>query len=116
MIMLSGKNKVQFDMYDHVWYATTTCPHMRVGCEHHPEIAGSYAIWKYCEHDEDRFYREYIREMTTEPKISRLKEIVKRSDAGEWFQLIFYEDDPNTGERPYLYKILKELTDNVEIE
>lgn len=121
MITLSGKNKVQMDLYDHVWYATTTCPGMRIGCEHHPEIAGSYEIGKYCipgrpEYDEERFYVEYVKELSSEPKISYLRDIVRRSENGEWFQLVFYEDDPNDGERKYMYQILKQMTNKLRIE
>ena len=119
MIMLSGKNKVDMSQYDHVWYVTTTCPGMKVGCEHHPELAGSMEIGKLCygpNADFDEFYRRYVAELTSEPKISYLREVVKRSEAGEWFQLVFYENEPTDGERPYMYKILKSMTDEVYIE
>lgn len=121
MIMLSGRNKIDTETYDHCWFATTTCPHMGPGCEHHPEIAGSWDIGKYCipdhpEYNEKLFYEKYVEEMTSSPKINHLREIVRRSEAGEWFQLIFYELDPKDGERPYLYNILKGMTDNVRIE
>lgn len=119
MIMLSGKNKVDTELYDHVWYVTTTCPRMRVGCEHHPELAIDYAFHlAICKGQitESEFVEEYIKELTSPPKLSHLKELVKRSEAGEWFQLIFYEDSMNEGERKHLFSILKKMTDNVDIE
>jgi hypothetical protein len=117
--MLSGKKQVDCQQYDHVWYVTHTCPGMKTGCEHHPELAASKKTCNLCyppHTDLDLFYKEYVRELTSEPRISKLKQIVERSEAGEWFQLIFYEDDPNDGERPYMYKILKQLTNDVYIE
>lgn len=121
MIMLSPKSKINYEQYDHIWYATTSAPGKNLDCEHHPEIAGSYEIGKYCipshpEYNPEKFYEEYWKEITSEPKISYIKDIVRRSEAGEWFQLIFYEQDPTEGERPYMYKLLKSLTDNVYIE
>ena len=119
MIMLSGKKKVDCRTYDHVWYATTTCPGMRTGCEHHPEIAGSKkleALFYEGKKSPDEIYAMYVEELTSEPKISYLRELVRRSEAGEWFQLIFYEDSPTEGERPYMYAILKEMTSEVFIE
>ena len=119
MIMLSGKNKVDCSLYDNVWYVTCTCPGMRQGCEHHPELAASKQTEALCYADQpdfDLFYKRYVEELTSEPKFSYLKEVVRRSEAGEWFQLIFYEDDPTDGERPYMYEILKKLTDKVSIE
>lgn len=116
MIMLSGKRKVNFDLYDNVWYVTTTCPGMKVGCEHHPELAASKEAGKLYSIDPKLFYDQYVKELTSEPKVTYLKDVVKRSDAGEWFQFIFYEDDPTDGERPYMYDILKNMTSNVYIE
>ena len=119
MIMLSGKKKVDCMQYDHVWYVTTTCPAMKQGCEHHPELAASKEAHNLCygpNSNHEEFYKRYVAELTSEPKISLLKDIVRRSDAGEWFQLVFYEDDSNEGERPYLYSILKGLTNDVHIE
>lgn len=118
MIQLSGKNNVDMQLYDHVWYVTSTCPGMRVGCEHHPELAASKELSKLCYGDNpdfDAFYKGYVAELTSEPKISYLRNVVRRSEAGEWFQLIFYEDDPKDGERPYMYEILKTMTNEVYI-
>lgn len=120
MIMLSGREKIDYEQYDHVWYATTTCPGMPMGCEHHPELAGSYDIGVYCmpgeNYNPELFYSKYVEELTTEPKLSYLKDLVRRSENGEWFQLIFYEKNPTDGERPYLYDILKGMTNDVFIE
>lgn len=119
MIMLSGKRKVDCETYDHVWYATTTCPGLKVGCEHHPELAGSKkleALFYAGVKPAEEIYATYVQELTSEPKISHLRELVRRSEAGEWFQLIFYEDSPTDGERPYMYDILKEMTSEVYIE
>lgn len=119
MITLTGKNKVDTSMYDHVWYTTTSNPGMRVGCEHHPELAASLNL--HCAIldgaiTEDMFIEKYISEMTSHPKIDALLEVIKRSDAGEWFQFIFYEDSAEDGERKYLYDILKQYTNNVTLE
>ena len=119
MIMLSSKNKVDCQQYDHVWYCTTTCPGMRQGCEHHPELAGSrelHALWYKGGFSEEELYAMYVKEMSTSDKLLNLLEVIRRSDNGEWFQLIFYENDKNDGERKYLYDIIKKYTDNVYIE
>lgn len=119
MIMLSGKNKVDCSQYDHVWYVTCTCPGMRQGCEHHPELAASKETHSLCfgaNPNFEEFYKQYVKEMITEPILSRLKDLVKHSEDGEWFQLVFYEDSPEEGERPYLYAILRAMTEKVFIE
>lgn len=118
MIMLSPQSKINFELYDVVYYATTTCPRMREGCIHRPDIAGSKGLYKYIYelHDEEKFYAEYVKEMRSEPAFSKLKEIVAESSMGKWIQLIFYEEDANDGERKYLYSILKEMTNDVKVE
>lgn len=119
MIMLSGKNSVDTSLYDHVWYVTTTCPGMRTGCEHHPELAVSLNTHLAISRGlitPEKFIEQYLAELKSEPKASYLRELVERSEAGEWFQLVFYEDDPDAGERPYMYSLLKGMTDNVYIE
>lgn len=121
MIMLSPRSKTDLELYDHVWYVTTSAPGIKSGCEHHPELAGSYEIGKYCipdhpEYDEKKFYELYVKELTSMPKLGYLQDVVRRSEAGEWFQFVFYEEPPTDGERPYMFKILKGMTDQVEIE
>lgn len=117
MIVLTSIYAVDCTTFDHVWYVTTTCPGMRVGCEHHPELAASkYAHSLYYNGDVDGFYKTYVKELSTAPKLNDLLEVIRRSDLGEWFQFIFYEKDPTDGERPYLYAIIKKYTDNVRIE
>lgn len=119
MIMLSGVDKIDFQQYDMVWYVTTTCPNMCVGCEHHPELAASKNLYKYCYGDNkdlNKFYEEYCKELTSEPKLSNLKKLVEMSNRGMWVQLIFYEKDMHDGERLYMYNILKKLTANVYVE
>lgn len=117
MIVLTSIYKIDCETFDNVWYCTTTCPGLRVGCEHHPELAASREAGKiFYSGDEKGFYDAYVREMTHAPKLGYLMEVIRRSDLGEWFQLIFYERNPDEGERPYLYEIIKKYTDNVRIE
>ena len=101
MIVLTSIYKVDCESFDHVWYVTTTNPGMRVGCEHHPELAASKEAGKlYYAGDEKGFYEAYVRELTHAPKLGYLMEVIRRSELGEWFQLVFYEKEPTDGERP----------------
>lgn len=119
MIVLSGKKKVDLNQYDHVWYVTTTNPGMRVGCEHHPELAAPMKLHTdICRGliSEEEFCTHYVKMLRTPEKQLLILDLVSRSEMGEWFQLIFYEDDMRDGERKYFYEILKEHTENVRIE
>ena len=121
MIVLTSRKNANFELFDHVWCCNITCVGMPMECEHHPELAadkddGAYCIPGNPLYDEEEYYRRYVAKMKSEPTFSKWKEVVKRSDNGEWFQLLFYEDLPSEGERPHLYKILKELTSNIKLE
>lgn len=121
MIVLTSRKYANFELFDHVYCCNISCVGMPRECEHHPELAADYADGSLCipsspDYDEEEYYRRYVNKMSSEPTISKWKDLVKRSDAGEWFQLLFYEDLPTEGERPHLYKILKGLTDNVRLE
>lgn len=118
MIMLSGKKKVDVNLYDYVFFATTTCPGMPVGCIHRPDLAAPKSWERLCYNGETERFLEMYESMwhTDLDKINALRDLVELSESGKWIQLVFYEDDCNDGERPILYKILKEWTSNVKIE
>lgn len=116
MIMLCGRENIDAFTFDKVWFATHTCPGMGPGCEHHPELAASEETCKLCyppNRNIELFYERFCMELRSEPILSHLKHIVELSNKGEWIKLIYYEKEHTDGERPYVYKVLKEMTDEV---
>ncbi len=120
MIMLCSRKDIDTFTFDKVWFATHTCPGMGPGCEHHPELAASEETCRLCyppNADEEEFYRRFQQEIRSEPWQTHFKNLVKMSDEeGLWIQLIYYEKDPHDGERPYVYEVLKQMTNNVVIK
>lgn len=118
MITLCGRDAIDTKLYDKVWYATHTCPGMGPGCEHHPELAASQETCNLCygeSPDNDEFYRRFVQELQSEPWQTHLRNLVELSNKGEWIQLIYYELDPNEGERKYVYDALRKMTSDVNI-
>ena len=119
MITLSSVRNVDASTYDNVWYVTTTCPNKKCGCEHHPELAADYATHRALMDAKisiEQFNAEYISKMKSSEVWSKWLEVVKRSEEGEWFQLIFYEDPVTDGEASLLYDLLKDVTSKICID
>lgn len=118
MIVLCGRDKIDYS-FDKIWFATHTCPGMGPGCEHHPELAASeetFQAYYASGNDSEVFASRFREELESEPLHTHLVNLVKLSDAGEWIQLVFYELDPQDGERKYMYDVLRNMTKDVMLE
>lgn len=120
MIMLTYWKNVDLQEYDIAYYATHSVPVScrRHGVIHRPDLGPSQSLadayYKGRVNDET-FYSMYEDELRN-TKMDKLKELVAESDNGKWIQVLFFEKLPTDGERPYMYKVLKELTQKVNIE
>lgn len=118
MIMLTyWKKKAPLD-YDILAFTSLSVPARctQPGIQHWKDLAASQELGDlWGKMPEEEWGERYYQELMTD-KNARLLELVKLSDSGKWIQILFFEESPKEGERPWLYKALKQYTEEVYIE
>lgn len=114
MIVIATRRDVDLDTYDEVWYPTTTCPGMQIGCKHKPELGPSKYTSKYYYEtkDLDGFMKRYAQELECNTKL--LQDVVKYCE-DKWVEMVCYEEDPRESDIYLLYQALAKLTSNIRI-
>lgn len=118
MIMLTYWKNKNLREYDKAIYTSASVPARctQPGIEHWKQLAPSQKLcdlWgKIPESEWGPMYEQELR-TTLLPELMKLVEL---SHKGTWIQVLFFEKSPEEGERPWVYKVLSELTKDVYIE
>lgn len=118
MIMLTYWKKKDLREYDLVIYTSKSVPErcLQPGIEHWKQLAASDELCElWGKIPESEFGSRYEQELRTVLK-DEVDRLVKLSESGKWIQILFFEEKPDEGERPWLYNVLSELTSDVYIE
>lgn len=116
MIVVSGINEIDFEQYDEVWYITNNNPNMRIGAQHHKELApfiGSYMKYRQCEITLQSLLTEYGNALWSGKYREPIADLIKKSDSGKWIQVVCYCPNYLDCHRYVFYKYLSTLTDKV---
>ena len=114
MIVIDSCSNIDLELYDEVWYPTYSCPNMRVGCKHKPELGPSKASVNYFYKTSDLsgFYELYAKElMSKKDVLSSATEYAK----DKWIQMVCYEPNPEESDIYVLYLALRKYTDKIKL-
>lgn len=109
MIVISGISEIDTEQYDYVWYITNNCPSMKVGCEHHKELApfiGSYMKYRKDLISLDNLLNDYGQALWAGKYKEAIDKLIYLSEQGKWIQLVCYCSDYTKCHRYVLYKYL----------
>ena len=109
MIVISGVSDIDTEQYDSVWYITNNCPNMKIGCEHHSELApfiGDYMKYRRGDMSLSELLNEYGQALWAGKYKSIIDELIEMSEQGKWIQLVCYCKDYTKCHRFILYKYL----------
>ena len=118
MIMLTYWKNKDLREYDKVIYTSASVPARctQPGIEHWKQLAPSQELcnlWgKLPEVELGARYEEELRTVL----LPELRKLIELSESGKWIQVLFFEKSPDEGERPWMFKVLSELTTDVYIE
>lgn len=118
MIMLTYWKKKDLREYDKVIYTSKSVPARctQPGIEHWNQLAPSdelHSLW--CKNPSAEVGKMYEQELRT-VLLPELMKLVELSEKGTWIQILFFEENPEDGERPWMFKVLSDFTKDVYIE
>jgi uncharacterized protein YeaO (DUF488 family) len=116
MIIISGIKDIDFAQYDQVWYITNNNPNMRVGAQHHQELAppaNYYYQYRQGAISLDSLLNEYGSKLWSGVYKEAIDNLIGLSESELWIQLVCYCTNYNKCHRYVLYRYLKEIYDKV---
>lgn len=115
MISICKINDFDLQQYDEAWYCVNFVHGQKVGTEHHPELAPNrddYLKYRQGQISLQEMLRNYENDLRTS-KLPYLNQLVQLSEQGKWIQCGCYCEDYTNCHRYVMYKVLKEMTDDV---
>lgn len=118
MIVISGVDRIDSELYDKIWYITNNTPNMKIGAEHHAELAPDptqYYMYRNGQISVEQLLNMYGNDLWTGKYNCAIAELIKLSDDGNWIQLVCYCHDAMKCHRYVLYRYLRAIGADVQI-
>lgn len=110
MIFISSVKDIDTNQYDEVWYITNNNPNMRVGCQHHKELApfiSDYMKYRQGSLPLIELLNRYGQALWSGKYDEAIDELIYESRQDKWIQLVCYCDNYEECHRSILYRYLE---------